>query len=82
MVRGEAVEVLDEDLLHNGRVRDGKPRGRHVVEAVYSTILFSPLHVQLGVGDLFGENLCCFLDTQVSLAPTHVSWLVRKSVSP
>ena len=60
-MRGEAVEVLDQDLLHHGRVRDGNPRGGHVVEAVHSTILLSPLHVQLGVVDLFGEYFCYFV---------------------
>ena len=60
-MRGEAVEVLDKDLLHHGRVRDGNPRGGHVVKTVNSSILLSPLHVQLGVVDLFGEYFCYFV---------------------
>ena len=60
-MRGEAVKVLDEDLFHDGRVGDGKPGSGHVVEAVYSTILLSPLHVQLGVVDLIEEYFCYFI---------------------
>ena len=59
-MRGEALEVLDEDLLHDGRVRDGKPGGGHVVEAVNPAVLLSSLHVQLGVVDLFGEYFVAY----------------------
>ena len=60
-MRGETFKVLDEDLLHDGRVCDGQPRFGHVVEAVDSTILLSPLHVQLGGADLFGEYFAVLL---------------------
>ena len=53
---GKVVKALDQDLLQDGRVSDGKPRSGHVVEAVDSTILLTSLHVKLSAADLRGEG--------------------------
>ena len=53
---GKVVKALDQDLLQDGRVSDGKPRSGHVVEAVDSAIFLTSLHVKLSAADLRGEG--------------------------
>ena len=53
---GKVVKALDQDLLQDGRVSDGKPRSGHVVEAVDSAIPFTSLHVKLSAADLREEG--------------------------